>query len=396
MSGPESSPLAEAAAKAQSWDNYRLAKAARGLSKMEKRALIFIADAQTMRDGVCKKSKRHAEDFGTGQREFQYGVHGRKYPKARGGGVIFPGLLARGIVTVSGHVKGGRTLGGEGMTPVYTINPEVLLTFCPNDFQPEPDDAKKGEQKGEHMGEHNGEHKGEHMTPKVFKVFSLPPNIASTAASPLRESAAEGEAAVGVMVVAEGNLPAIHPSSVPAGRLEGTVNFNTKPARSFVPPETGGSNDRSCLEGKEKSEPRPTTPHERRPEIDITVEPRKVKSAGRKNHKPDVEMSKRLQRVYDVAREIGQANGDWNEDMPWVLSAKSRPALYAAWQQNGCSIESLCKAFRRWIYDRYIPSFESGAEYVVPIEVPFALFANEFVTFLSSAGFEELHSDFDE
>jgi hypothetical protein len=132
------------------WEIYRLAKAARGLSTTEKRALIFIAEAQTMTDGVCKKAAHGAEDFGTSVRDFRRGIHGRK---RKDGTQIFPGLTARGIVSASGNLKGGRSLGGNGLPVTYTINKDVLLTFVPEEsdaLHPAQKDVHKGDQKDVH------------------------------------------------------------------------------------------------------------------------------------------------------------------------------------------------------------------------------------------------------
>jgi hypothetical protein len=132
----------------------RLAERARGgLSTAEKQALAFVAEAQLMRDGVCRKALTKGADVGYSKRNLQWGLHGKR----RNGKLEYMGLLARRIVFVAGgYPKGGRALGGQGLTPDYDINLEVLMTFIPeiDDETPEtPEPPKKGETKDETLGD---------------------------------------------------------------------------------------------------------------------------------------------------------------------------------------------------------------------------------------------------
>jgi hypothetical protein len=124
----------------------RLARQVRGLYRAEKQALAFIAETQTMQNGVCSKALTSGEDFGYHRKSIQRGLHGRQ----RNGKTEYPGLLARGIVYLTGgYPKGGRAPGGDGLTPAYVINLEVLMTFIPErdvaeqPKPPEPEVAKK-------------------------------------------------------------------------------------------------------------------------------------------------------------------------------------------------------------------------------------------------------------
>ncbi len=149
--------------KNERWEIYRLAQEVRGLSHAEQRALMFIAQAQTMRDGVCRKSVKSVERFGDSPRSFRYGIHGRK--NWRDNTVSFPGLLARGLVSASGKLKGGRSLGGHGLTVEYTINRDMLLTYLNPTQKPGTNPAHNPE----HNAEHNAAHKAQstlHTTPK--------------------------------------------------------------------------------------------------------------------------------------------------------------------------------------------------------------------------------------
>jgi len=114
--------------KDERWQIKRLAARVRGLYRTEKQALAFIAETQTMQNGVCSKALTNGEDFGYHRKSMQRGIHGRQ----RNGKVEYPGLLTRGIVHVTGgHPKGGRAPGGVGLTPAYAINVDVLLSFIP-------------------------------------------------------------------------------------------------------------------------------------------------------------------------------------------------------------------------------------------------------------------------
>jgi hypothetical protein len=70
--------------------------------------------------------------------------------------MIFPGLLARKIVSASGNIKGGRALGGRGLRVTYTINRDVLLTYHPDYLAPE-NPEQKGKQNDEQYGEQKRE-----------------------------------------------------------------------------------------------------------------------------------------------------------------------------------------------------------------------------------------------
>jgi hypothetical protein len=121
-------------------------------------------------EGVCRKSIDKGKDFGYCGRQIQYGLHGRR----RKGKLEFPGLIARGIVSASGYIQGGRAAGGEGLTPTYTINRDVLLTFIP-----ETDDEPMGEPYHEPLGE---------LMPTSSFSLSLPLNTTDLSAG-----AREGE-----------------------------------------------------------------------------------------------------------------------------------------------------------------------------------------------------------
>jgi hypothetical protein len=109
--------------KPNSMNLFRLAKKARGLASAEKQALVCIADACSMRDGICRKSvKTHHEEHGCAIRSFRYGVRGRQ---RKNGTDYFPGLVRRGIVSV---VSGGTPK--DGVPTVYRINEHALRAFC--------------------------------------------------------------------------------------------------------------------------------------------------------------------------------------------------------------------------------------------------------------------------
>jgi len=137
--------------KDERYEIRRLALRARGLSRAEKQALNFISDAQTMKDGVCRKALKGIEDYGNGVRSAQRGLHGRRRKRKDGTRYLeYPGLIARGLVEASGHITGGRTMGGEGLVPTYIINRDVLLTYVPETEDPPPE---KGDPKGEPPGD---------------------------------------------------------------------------------------------------------------------------------------------------------------------------------------------------------------------------------------------------
>jgi len=121
----------------------RLAARGRGLHRPEKQALAWIADVQTMQDGVCRKTLTSAEDLGYDRKSIQRGIHGKR----RNGRIEYPGLLVRGIVSVSGYVNGGRAPGGRGLTPAYVINRDVLLTYIPGVEDDAPTTPMKGDTK---------------------------------------------------------------------------------------------------------------------------------------------------------------------------------------------------------------------------------------------------------
>jgi hypothetical protein len=98
---------------------YRLAKSDRTLPKAEKSALLAIADACAMREGVCRKAiPTLAADFGKSIRQIKYGLHGR--PRENGGW-YFTGLIAKGLVLV---VAGGHC--EDGVPTTYRIDLDRL------------------------------------------------------------------------------------------------------------------------------------------------------------------------------------------------------------------------------------------------------------------------------
>src|SRR5271170_5227465 len=98
----------------------RLALRARGLSRADKQALTFISHAQTMKDGGCRKACNAIGDYGIWVRSGQRGLHGRRRKRKDGSRYLeYPGLIGRGLVEASGHITGGRTMGGEGLVPTY-------------------------------------------------------------------------------------------------------------------------------------------------------------------------------------------------------------------------------------------------------------------------------------
>ncbi len=139
----------------------RLAKQVRGLYRDEQKAVHFVAEAQTMERGVCSQSlKKHAADYGYTLRQLQWGFHGRR----REGKIVIPGLLARGIVFVTGgYPNGGLAPGGQGLTPDYAINLKWMLRYIPevddSDFSksPEPSGPVETPQKDEPKDEPRGE-----------------------------------------------------------------------------------------------------------------------------------------------------------------------------------------------------------------------------------------------
>jgi hypothetical protein len=205
--------------KDERWEIYRLAKQARGgLYTAEKQALVFISDAQTMQNGVCSKALENGADLGYSRRALQWGIHG----KHRNGKVEYPGLLARGIVSASGYVKGGRAPGGKGLTATYSINCDVLLTFVPEVDDDSP--IKKGETLGETLSEtlsetlgetlsetlgetssKKGETKGDLMHTRSYSSSLTPPSIREASDPPGESSseAREGKGEMPVVVVGE-------------------------------------------------------------------------------------------------------------------------------------------------------------------------------------------------
>lgn len=97
---------------------FRLAKKATGLAPAEKHALIAIADACSMADGVCRKSlETLRQEWDFKKRVLLYGVTGRK---RKDGTYCYPGLIARGIV---------KALRREGMPTVYTVDQDRLQSY---------------------------------------------------------------------------------------------------------------------------------------------------------------------------------------------------------------------------------------------------------------------------
>jgi hypothetical protein len=97
---------------------FRLAKKAAGLAAPEKRAIIAIADACSMADGVCRKSiLTLSEEWGFPERSIRYGIRGRQ---RKDGTEYFPGLLKRGIVSAVER---------EGMPTIYAIDEARLESY---------------------------------------------------------------------------------------------------------------------------------------------------------------------------------------------------------------------------------------------------------------------------
>ena len=131
--------------KDERYENKRLSRRTRGLHSAEKQALEFIADAQTMQNGVCSRALTTGADTGVHVRTLQRGIHGR--PRGKYG---YPGLLARGIVYVTGgYPKGGLAPGGNGLTPAYAINRDRMMDFIPE----VGDDSKPPQEKGDPKGD---------------------------------------------------------------------------------------------------------------------------------------------------------------------------------------------------------------------------------------------------
>jgi hypothetical protein len=100
---------------------FRLMKRDRTLAKAEHVAGLAVADACSMREGVCRKSiATLAAEYGVSVRHIEYGLHGR--PR-KNGEWYFTGLIKKGIVFV---IEGGRK--EDGVPTTYGINLEVLRT----------------------------------------------------------------------------------------------------------------------------------------------------------------------------------------------------------------------------------------------------------------------------
>jgi hypothetical protein len=102
---------------------YRLAKKLPGLARTEKQTLIAIADAASMRDAECRKSKATIDrERGLAPRTFYNGIHGRK---RKDGTEYFPGLLKRKVVFIKagGYVE-------AGVPTIYGINVDVLRALA--------------------------------------------------------------------------------------------------------------------------------------------------------------------------------------------------------------------------------------------------------------------------
>jgi hypothetical protein len=172
------------------------------LYTFEQQALLFIADAQTMQNGVCSQSiTRHATGYGYNVRAIQYGIHGRR----RNGKLEFPGLLARKIVfLVGGYPHGGKAPGGPGLTPAYAVDLDVLLTFIPEaDY-----DSSEPPEKGEPLGEPSPE-KGEPLGAPVH-TSSLSSSLSdiAIAAGPVPEATNYSNLAVQANQAAQTNAAA--------------------------------------------------------------------------------------------------------------------------------------------------------------------------------------------
>jgi hypothetical protein len=152
------------------------------LYRAEKQALAWIADVQTMQNGVCCKALTSGEDLGFHRKSIQRGIKGRH----RDGKLEYPGLLARGIVSVSGHVKGGRAPGGHGLTAVYTINRTELLKYIP-EVDDDPKSPKKVDPNVDPLSKNVNPYLD--LMPTSFLSSSL--NNTAAADAPSRQASAE-------------------------------------------------------------------------------------------------------------------------------------------------------------------------------------------------------------
>jgi hypothetical protein len=102
---------------------FRLMKRDRTLAKAEGIAGLAIADACSMREGVCRKSlSTLAAEHKTSIRQIEYGLYGRR---RKNGDWYFTGLLKKGIVFV---IADGRKT--DGVPTTYGINMDVLRNLA--------------------------------------------------------------------------------------------------------------------------------------------------------------------------------------------------------------------------------------------------------------------------
>lgn len=222
--------------KNERYEILRLAKRARGLYTAEKQALVFVADAQTMEDGVCRKALKRGADYGYAVRQIERGLHGRR----RNGKIEFPGLIARGIVARTGYLKGGRAPGGAGLPATYTIDRDALIKFVPELDGPDPNDdnetLKNGDPNPGPLGDpysdpllENSDPLGDLRQTRSCSS-SLPQVQARGSASDQRESSPTRETALVVVDGRADNLARTDPRTV----IEPTVQPPFPP-----PPPTG-------------------------------------------------------------------------------------------------------------------------------------------------------------
>jgi hypothetical protein len=243
--------------KDERYEIYRLTKRARGLYKAEKQALVFIGEAQTMQDGVCRKALKSVEDFGFGVRQTRFGLHGRR----RNGKIEFPGLIARGIVSAVRNQKGGRAPGGHGLPTAYAINRDVLLMFIPDIDDPLEKDEPKGGPSWK-KDEPLGEPKEELMPPRSCSSpsSSLPTSLRA-ASDPSGESSPrrgeetivvddDGEAASQSPTAASNDFPLYSPPG--NGSNAAGAEMPAAPADGLALPPSSGAPDRARPSENEK------------------------------------------------------------------------------------------------------------------------------------------------
>ena len=271
----------------------RLAKRVRGLYSAEQQSLHFVAEAQTMERGVCSQAlKRHAADYGYNKRHLQCGIHGRR----RNGKLEYPGLLARGIVfVVGGYPKGGLAPGGQGLTPDYAINLEVMMTFIPEiddeypnpPASPNPSEPVETPQKGDTMGEpkgepfsRKGEPKGELMpTSSLSSSLGTVPTVQRAASDVGAESERCNVETVdddGKIFVLPGGF-CVSPSVKSVSAVNPSASPSSTSGESPIPPgaQEGTPNPES-VHGEKQSQPQIENPEDAADQIIASVRQRQL------------------------------------------------------------------------------------------------------------------------